>query len=409
MRIAAAFVAGAVILLGFVSLVWCYAGAASVNAQLKEVGDIFAWISPSDPQTHYAAAVLHERSLETGDLEIALREYETAAALAPNNYLLWLSLGSAKGRAGEIAGAESAFRRAHDLAPYYARTNWALGNFLFRQGQDDEAFPLIKRAVAADVTYATPAASIALQVADNDPNVVRRQFQDDPRIDIALTLLLVQQKRIDQAMQVWKTVEAKPVDVQYKDSLTKLRDLLFENKRFEYLVGLYGDKSGSEPAVGKITNPGFELPVVTDSQNPFDWKISRFAYPQVAITDGQKQTGKYSLIAVLNGNEYKDFRGFSQLVAVRPGTNYQLTVNYRSEVNSKAQFMWDVITAIDSKRLAVSAPLQSTTLWTQITIEFLVPEGVDGVEVRFVRGDCIASACAATGSIWFDEISLTAK
>ena len=401
----------AVVLLGLLSLVWCYAGAASVNAQLKEVADLFAQLSPSDPQTHFAAAVLHERSLEAGDLETALREYETAAALAPNNYLLWLSLGSAKGRAGDLGGAESAFRRAYDLAPNYARTNWALGNFLFRQERDGEAFPLLKKAIAADPSYALPAASIALLVADNDTNVVRQQFQNDARIDVALALLLVQQKRIDEAMLIWNGLGPIPDERQFQDSKKQLRQWVLESKRFEFAVGMFGDGNGDGeiPSVGKITNPGFELPVVTDNANPFEWKISRSTYPQIAITDSQKQSGKFSLIVVLNGNEYKEFRGFSQLVAVRSATNYDLRFNYRSDLSSKAQFMCEIASATDGKRLAISPAIQPSPGWTAITVDFSMPEDVDGIELRLIRSDCIASACAATGSIWFDDFSLTAK
>lgn len=410
-RTAAGSLAAIVVLFGFVSLIWCYAGAASANADLKEVADLFAWLSPSDPQTHYAAAALHERSLEVGDFDIALREYEIAAALAPNNYLLWLSLGSAKGRAGDLSGAEAAFRRAYELAPHYARTNWALGNFLFRQGQDAEAFPLLRNAVAADVSYASPAATIALLVADNDPNIVRQQFQNHERVDIALAQILAEQKRIDQAMQIWSGIEPKADDKQYEEVETRLRQIMLENKRFEYAVRLLRGKgdNGSQPEIGKITNPGFELPVVTENENPFDWKISRSAYPQVAITNGQKQSGNYSLIVVMNGNDYRDFRGFSQLVAVRPSANYELRVSYRSEVASKAQFMWIVLNALDGKPLATSPPLLPSQVWTTNSVDFSVPAGVEGVELRFVRGDCIASACSAAGSIWFDDLSLTAK
>ena len=147
--------------------------------------------------------------------------------------------------------------------------------------------------------------------------------------------------------------------------------------------------------------------MVTESDNPFDWKITRSTYPQVAITDSQKQAGKYSLIVVLNGNDYKDFRGFSQLVAVRPLSNYEFKVSYRSDTSSKAQFMWEVVTATDARRLTISPAIQPSSSWSTVSASFSVPSGVEGVELRFVRSDCIASACAATGSIWFDEFSLT--
>jgi hypothetical protein len=47
--------------------------------------------------------------------------------------------------------------------------------------------------------------------------------------------------------------------------------------------------------------------------------------------------------------------------------------------------------------------------WTSLSTNFTVLGDTDGVEIRFVRGDCVAAACAAAGSFWFDDISISAK
>lgn len=410
MRVAGGILAASLIVLGMLSLVWCYAGSASVNAELKEVGDLFVQLSPSDPQTHFAAAVLHEKALETGDIDIALREYETAAALAPNNYLLWVSLGSARGRVGDVEGAEAALRRAHKLAPNYARVNWALGNFLLRQGNDDEAFALLTKAVDGDALFASNAASIALIVSDGNVASIQQHFHGNRRINIALSRLLAGEKRFDEAMSIWKDIPVVPNDQLYADAAKDLRKIMVDNRRFQNAVTLYADgvTNGETPTVDKIMNAGFESPVRTDNQYPFDWKITRATYPQIAVTDSQKLAGRYSLIVALSGNQHKEFRGFSQLVAVRPASNYELKLNSRSDATSKAEFMWEILSA-DGKRLAISPAIQPSKEWAPIVVGFSVPEGIDGIEIKLVRGECIASACSANGSIWFDEFSLTAK
>src|SRR5918993_1455882 len=53
---------------------------------------------------------------------------QAAVASSPHNSSFWVGLGQARERAGDRPAAESAYRRALELAPNYARTKWALGN-----------------------------------------------------------------------------------------------------------------------------------------------------------------------------------------------------------------------------------------------------------------------------------------
>src|SRR4051812_39939985 len=97
-------------------------------------------LAPDDPLTHWSVATLLKNTLAEDQLPEAMRSFEEAARLSPNDYRLWMDLGRARSQAGDLAGAEKALRQAVVLAPSYSYPRWYLGNLLLRAGQNDQAF-----------------------------------------------------------------------------------------------------------------------------------------------------------------------------------------------------------------------------------------------------------------------------
>ena len=405
-RLAAVAIVAVVVVFSFLNLVWGFASTVSAGADNKEVGALLAELSPGDPQTHFASAVLHEKTFEPADLQTALREYEAAAALSPHNYLSWLELGTALDRAGEKERAETALRRAHALAPNYPRVAWALGNFLLRDGRNDEAYAELRKAVAGDASFAAAVATVALQMSDGDAQLVRSRLENSYRVNASLALLLAQQKRFDEAAELWKTVPVE--DEKTSETAKTLRQLFLEEKKFRAAIAI-NSGNGIPISLETITNPGFESVVKIEGADAFDWRVPATNCPQFVITDAQKRSGKYSLIAVFNIAEPCDFRSITQLVAVRPARAYTLNAAYRADLKAKAAFQLEIVSAADGKRLAVSTPLEHSTGWAELSINFSVPQETDGIEIRLIRGECVGLACSATGNLWFDDLSLVAK
>jgi Tfp pilus assembly protein PilF len=84
-----------------------------------------------------------ERLLE-GDRQEALEWLETAVRIDPDLPDAWVNLGVVRRRAGELAGAETAYRRAIEIDPEFASAYQNLSALLFQLGgREDEAQRLL--------------------------------------------------------------------------------------------------------------------------------------------------------------------------------------------------------------------------------------------------------------------------
>src|SRR6186713_237040 len=131
----------------FFFIKWHFANALatqldSSRPESRLVADWLSRTAPGDPQIHFLAGALFEKTFDPADLKRSIYEYEKAAGLSPYNYVMWLNLGKARNLNGDTAGAEDAFRRSFELAPNYAAVEWVYGNFLIRQGNTAEGFDL---------------------------------------------------------------------------------------------------------------------------------------------------------------------------------------------------------------------------------------------------------------------------
>ena len=387
---------------------WGMANSAAGRIDDADVATYLTHLAPDDPQTHYAAAVLLEKSFDQDNIRRALNELEIATALAPENYLFWLDLGRARERDGDAEGAERALRRALELAPNYSRVQWALGNSLLRQGRIEEAFGEIKKAVASDpVAFANPAAATAWQFFDGDIAAIRRAVGDSARFDGSLAGLLAREKRFDEAMEIWRGLSPEEKKDSLRETGTTLAGKMLEGKKFRYAREALADLDDKDagPQIGQIANGGFEGAVKPEGAGPFEWQINPGLQPQIVLSNGQKHGGNNSLLFIFNSGDGKDFRSVSQLVAVEPAASYELEIFYRSDLKTSAAFKWEVVDAADGKQIAVSDAIANRAEWSPLRVKFKSPIASDGVVVRLVREGC-GQICPVAGSLWFDDVAL---
>ena len=405
-RSACAAVVALVALAVFSVAKWGFAHTAAVQSDTVEVAALAADLATDDPQTHYAFAVLSEKTFATEDMQRAVGEYELAASRSPNNYLLWLDLGRARERNGDQPGAERALRKALELGPNYSRVQWALGNVLLRQGKSDEAFAEIRKALAGDENYTNAAATMAWQIFEGDVAAVRNAIGDSSQANAAFATMLTGQKRFDEAFDIWERLPQDEKKTTLKENGQILYRQFLESGKYRFASRI-GEQIGITSDSREVANGGFEEPVTAQSPDIFTWQIAEGLSPRIGPTDGQKHGGIYSLLMSF-GQGSKAIRQVSQTIAVEPSTNYVLELYYRSDLKTQSKIKWEIVAAANGKALASTDAIMPAADWTTVRISFTVPEDIDGVVLRFAAGDCDSATCSISGNIWFDDFSLKA-
>ena len=387
---------------------WAFANTLAKNSDAIQASEFAAGLSPGDPMARFRYAYDLEKTFDPRAISRSLKEYENAVAGSPHNYSYWLGLGQARERDGDRPAAESAYRRALELAPNYARTKWALGNNLVRQGRTEEGVELIRGAVDQDPAFAAPAVIAAMQAFDGDVQRAIGILGPSPVARAELARYLVSGGRFDEGVSLWSSAKFDPSVAKISEVGLAIRAKLTESKLYrdaaQIAASLQSDDA-KRPAIGSLTNGGFESGVATQNADFFDWQIGQ-PYPIYGLSETQPKEGRYSLLVRFTTPTKLEMATISRTVAVEPGSAYELSIAYRSDLTSRAEFRWEVLSSADAARIAIGDPIANKSDWADTRVRFTVPANSDGITIRLVREKCDSAVCTISGNLWFDDFRL---
>jgi len=374
-----------------------------------ESAEAAARLAPQDPLAHLTLARLHYAGFDPQETPLTLREYAQAAALAPNDYLIWTETGRARAALGDVDGGIAALRRAVELAPNYAEQRWHLGNALIRAGRNDEAFAELRRAADADpYKYRPQVFNLAWQIYGPDMARVVDAVGKTPAARAQLVGVLAGRSRFDDALGVWSSLSAEEKRTQAGAGASLARTL-YGRGQYQRALQVLGESGAQDVAPEKISNPGFESDIAQAGAQLFGWQVTPTPGAQVVIDTHAAHGGRRSLRVLFNASGQIDFRSVSQLVAVEPSTHYRLTYFVRTEdlksVAMPLAFAADASTP--EAPLGASAPAPSgTSDWQQVAFELTTGPKTEAVVVRITRAGCPEGACPIFGKIWYDDFDL---
>jgi len=161
--------------------------------------------------------------------------------------------------------------------------------------------------------------------------------------------------------------------------------------------------------VASLLNPGFEEEI-TVGEPGFDWQISDSLANVIMSADpSQFQSGQKSLRIDFRGESNPSTPVVSQLVLVKPRTNYRLTFQaLAKDYLSTGAPVMAIFDASDQKSaaLAASVGVSGATAWREFSIEFATRDQTNAVRLQFIRQGCDSNLCAAFGTIWLDSFNL---
>ena len=366
-------------------------------------------LTPSDPEAHYARAVVLAR---VGKPAEAVVELERAVAQRPRDYVLWLELGSARDNAGRQERALAAYRQATSRAPYYAQPRWELGNLLFRSGLQDEAFAELRHAAASDPTLLPAVIDLAWTATNGSTQAVEQAIQ--PKTNegrIALARFFAKRGKTTEALALFRAAGGPS-----KEDRRALISDLVAAQRFNEAYEAWSSTGGNEPEKGKgggiaaLTDGGFENSSSLDDPG-FGWQATRnIRAVRPSLDPSGPHSGARSLRVEWNGESDPATAVVSQLVLVEPQAHYRLSFAARTEelVSGGAPALAVIDAGKDGRPLAQALSLpQGTSGWHDYTLEFATGSTTNAIRISIQRLNCNGNApCPAFGRAWFDDFSL---
>jgi hypothetical protein len=368
-------------------------------------------LAPNDPWTHWVVAGLKKSSPLPGALEEAIKQYEEAVRLSPNDYRFWVSLGRTRGQAGDFDGGEKALRRAVELAPSYADPRWHLGNLLLRAGRGDEAFTELRRAAEADPRLRSQIFNAAWYVYDENVDAIKDAVGGSPAARAELAVYVAGRGRFDDALRMWSSLNAAEKK-EYRQSGEVVMNALLAAKRHRAALELGRELNpdAHSAKAEEISNPGFEEDIEASGSNTFGWKVTSMPQAQIGFDETQRHSGFRSLRVAFRSPSTLAFTNLSQLLVVEPGAQYRLEYYVRVEaLKSAGTPVMEVLDGAGAGSvLAVSSPLPNGTRdWELVTLDFKVPPQSEAVVVRVNRAPCSADpVCPIFGLVWYDDFNL---
>ncbi|MGI8733585.1 MAG: tetratricopeptide repeat protein [Pyrinomonadaceae bacterium] len=370
-------------------------------------------LAPRDPFTHWKLGALIERKLSADQLAVAVREYEKAASLSPNDYRFWMDLGTALEHAGQVERGEKALRRSVELAPAYSYPRWYLGNLLLRSGRYHEAFDELRRASEADPQFQPQLFNAAWSVYSDDIESLKSAVGSTPKARAGFAQYLIGFQRFDDGMRLWKslTEQEKRANREAGDEIVKS---LVNAKRFHEAADVSNDLAPAtiHSAAGKFIDGNFESSFSHQEGSIFGWKVNSTQQAQIGIDPAQGYQSAHSLRILFQVRTKLDSINVSQLVPISPDTQYDLEYAVKTQKVESADL--PVVAIFDELEGSVMATSEAapggTNDWKVVTVSFKTGPKTQAITMRIQRNACAPEAtCPIYGTVWYDNFNLRSR
>ena len=144
----------------------------------------------------------------------------------------------------------------------------------------------------------------------------------------------------------------------------------------------------------------------------FSWQYQSVAQAQVGIDSQVARTGDKSFRITFQVRSHLDAINVSQLVPVRPNTQYDLEWYLKTDrLVSAATPIVAVVNASDDSSLASSEPAPNgNNDWQRVSLSFKTGTKSEAVRLKISPTSCAdSSVCPIFGVVWYDDFDLKSE
>lgn len=346
--------------------------------------------------------------------EAAIGFLEHAVRADPLSARDWMDLAQAYEASQNIAKADGAYRKAREDYPASADVAWKYGNFLLRQGRLPEGLQEVHRALLAEPSLI--------------PLGISRVWRSNPNVKTMLNEVLPQNQQAwfkaldffvagqDQpaALETWKNILnlAKTAPIDIHSTFPFLQSLIARDQSEEAQQVWNEAVEGSRwPAEGtshtQIWNGGFEEPIANGG---LDWRIEGAPGTYISIDSQVHHSGEKSLRVDFTGGFNVNFWSVHQIVPVQPSTNYTFRYFIRTrDISTDSGMRFEILDPNDNEVNLMTPDMTGTNKWTSVQTEVATGRNTHFLDVRLRRLPSQLFDNKLSGTVWVDDVSLSAQ
>lgn len=373
-----------------------------------QIASVAHSLAPADPMPLWLMASKAKEDFSTEGTQRTVEVFEAVARRSPEDFRWWIELGRAYEQAEQLEKAEAAFNRSIKVAPEYTYPRWQYGNFLIRQGRSEDAFVQLKEATRKSPVYREQVFSLAWDYFEKDASRVEQLAADTPDVRANLALFYAVRSSSENSLRMWNSLdeEKKAEHIATAKIIAQgLHDKGLYRQALEFAKQTGID---SEAEQESISNGGFESGWGKPEDTLFGWRVARTeGRVDISSDSSVKFQGDRSMKINFRQYDKREYYNVTQIVTTQPGARYRLSFMVRTEnLKSGGTPLVQVSNIADGTILAATEPFPSGTAdWQQYSVEFVAPEGAQGVGIRTARGFC-GEQCPIIGVMWYDGFKL---
>jgi tetratricopeptide (TPR) repeat protein len=383
---------------------------ASRLAAIPELSNLQEAIRLEPSNAEYRELLGRSLALSGANLNDAIANYRAAVHLNPYVARYWLDLAGAYQVAGHTSEQEQSVEQAVEADPTTPHVAWEAANFFLVQGDQARALRNFRVVLANDPEAVDSALQLCWRATGDANQILDRALPRRPDLYFSFLSLLIFKQEVAAAENVWNHLIALNQEFSAKLTFPYFRFLIAKREvaaaetAWQQLAKVDSSLQPYLPSrENLIINGGFEENL---RNGGFDWLYESNPHAALAIDTSEFHSGTRSLSITFDGQSASE-AGISQFIPVKPNSDYEFSVEFRTEeLETASGPRFAIADAYSNASYVLTDDVMGTNPWRLQQARFHTGPNTSLVLLKIVRqppGPLIR------GQLWIDDLRLVEK
>jgi tetratricopeptide (TPR) repeat protein len=344
------------------------------------------------------------------NIPLAIADFQKAAKVDPLSEDYWMDLASAYDASGDERAAQEAYEQARRVYPTSALVDWNYGNFLLREGDDEEGLAAIQRAVHGNPTILPLAISRVWHSSADVNELLDHVIPADQNSYFTALNFFASSQQVRPGLVVWQRLVALKDPLPLSRTFQFLEELIHEDDSDDALrvwnqaVAAAGQEQLAVTGDSLVSDGSFR----TDFPNGgLGWRWQTELGTSIDFDPSTPAGQGRSIRLDFSGGTNTNVNEPMQYVALEPSHTYHFHAAMRT----------DQITTDSGMRFYISDPSQNglnfqtenltgTRPWTDVDLDVSTSPRTHFLLIQLLRNPSTFFDNKLSGTVWITDVSL---